>query len=146
MGFEGRETWTARARKEVILCAGALKTPQLLMLSGIGDADHLRSVGIDPLLHLPGVGLHLQDHLAAAAPIINPNYLGDDQDMVIWRTGFTLLRRLMAAPGWMNGWKRRSATVPRAGGGRVRSQKFHHAVAPGGNVQNELPRKLSVGG
>ena len=55
---------TAQARKEVILCAGAFNTPQLLMLSGIGPADHLREHGIASLLDLP-VGRNLQDHLAA---------------------------------------------------------------------------------
>ena len=48
---------------EVILCGGAFNTPQLLQLSGIGDADHLRSVGVEPVHHLPGVGENLQDHL-----------------------------------------------------------------------------------
>jgi 4-pyridoxate dehydrogenase len=51
-------------RKEVILSAGAFGTPQLLMLSGIGAADHLNSVNITPLIDLP-VGANLQDHLAA---------------------------------------------------------------------------------
>jgi choline dehydrogenase len=48
---------------EVILCGGAFNTPQLLQLSGVGDADHLRSVGVEPVHHLPGVGENLQDHL-----------------------------------------------------------------------------------
>jgi choline dehydrogenase len=48
---------------EVILCGGAFNTPQLLQLSGIGDAERLRSVGIEPVHHLPGVGENLQDHL-----------------------------------------------------------------------------------
>jgi choline dehydrogenase len=48
---------------EVILCGGAFNSPQLLQLAGIGDADHLRSVGVDPVHHLPGVGQNLQDHL-----------------------------------------------------------------------------------
>ncbi|MDQ3738345.1 MAG: choline dehydrogenase, partial [Actinomycetota bacterium] len=48
---------------EVILCGGAFNSPQLLQLSGIGDADHLRAVGVRPVHHLPGVGEHMQDHL-----------------------------------------------------------------------------------
>jgi choline dehydrogenase len=48
---------------EVIVSGGAVNSPQLLMLSGIGPADHLRSVGIDVVLDLPGVGANLQDHL-----------------------------------------------------------------------------------
>lgn len=53
------------ARREVILSAGAIGSPQLLMLSGIGDPDHLRSVGIEPVVDRPEVGGHLQDHLCA---------------------------------------------------------------------------------
>ncbi len=48
---------------EVILCGGAFNSPQLLQVSGIGDAEHLRSVGVATVHHLPGVGEHLQDHL-----------------------------------------------------------------------------------
>jgi 4-pyridoxate dehydrogenase len=53
----------AHATSEVILCGGAFNSPQLLMLSGIGPAAHLREVGIEPLIDLP-VGKNLQDHLA----------------------------------------------------------------------------------
>lgn len=51
-----------RARCEVILAAGALQSPQLLMLSGIGDQQHLQELGIPVFHHLPGVGKNLQDH------------------------------------------------------------------------------------
>jgi choline dehydrogenase-like flavoprotein len=56
---------TIRARREIILAAGAVKSPQLLLLSGIGPADHLRSVGVAVVRDLPGVGRNLQDHLLA---------------------------------------------------------------------------------
>lgn len=49
--------------KEVLLCAGAIQSPQLLMLSGIGDQVALRMHGIDVVKHLPGVGKNLQDHV-----------------------------------------------------------------------------------
>lgn len=52
-------------RREVILTAGAFQTPQLLMLSGIGPGDHLRSFGIAVAADRPGVGQHLRDHVAA---------------------------------------------------------------------------------
>jgi choline dehydrogenase len=52
-----------KANREVILSAGAINSPQLLQLSGIGDPGLLRSFGIEPLLELPGVGRNLQDHL-----------------------------------------------------------------------------------
>ena len=51
-----------RAEREVILCAGAIGSPQLLQLSGIGAPGDLRAVGIDVLHELPGVGRNLQDH------------------------------------------------------------------------------------
>lgn len=58
---DGREV-TARAGEEVILAAGAIGSPQLLMLSGIGPADDLRAAGITPVLDNPAVGANLSDH------------------------------------------------------------------------------------
>lgn len=52
-----------RAEAEVIVASGAIGTPRLLQLSGIGPADHLRSVGVPVILDQPGVGADLQDHL-----------------------------------------------------------------------------------
>ena len=57
------ETRTVAARREVLLCAGALQSPQLLMLSGIGPGEHLRSLGIEVRHDLHGVGRHLHDHV-----------------------------------------------------------------------------------
>ena len=54
---------TALAERETIVSAGAFNTPQLLMLSGVGPADHLRSMGVTPVVDAPGVGKNLQDHL-----------------------------------------------------------------------------------
>ena len=59
----GREKLSLNARREVILSAGALQSPQLLMLSGIGPAKHLNDLGIDLVEDLPGVGDHLHDHI-----------------------------------------------------------------------------------
>jgi choline dehydrogenase-like flavoprotein len=58
----GKELHEIRARREVILSLGAFQTPQLLMLSGVGDADALARHGIASTHHLPGVGKNLQDH------------------------------------------------------------------------------------
>ena len=73
---------------EVILAGGAFNSPQLLQLSGIGNADHLSSVGVDPVHNLPGVGENLQDHLevyvqhACTQPVsLNPN-------LQFWRRPF----------------------------------------------------------
>lgn len=59
----GKEERTVRAGREVLLSAGALQSPQILMLSGIGPADHLTSLGIPVVLERPQVGANLQDHL-----------------------------------------------------------------------------------
>ncbi|KAJ6620004.1 hypothetical protein B0H10DRAFT_1114433 [Mycena sp. CBHHK59/15] len=63
--FDGKkqlQTKLVTARHEVIIGAGAFQSPQLLMLSGIGDRNELAQFGIDTVVHLPGVGTNLQDH------------------------------------------------------------------------------------
>ena len=57
---------TTHAEREVILCGGVINSPQLLMLSGIGDPDELRDHGIGVKVALPGVGKNLQDHISAS--------------------------------------------------------------------------------
>jgi choline dehydrogenase/4-pyridoxate dehydrogenase len=61
----GGQTYVARVHREVLLAGGVINSPQLLMLSGIGDPDALREVGIDPVVPLRGVGRELQDHVTA---------------------------------------------------------------------------------
>jgi choline dehydrogenase len=61
--IKDRKNVFVKARREVILSSGAINSPQLLMLSGVGDVEHLLDVGIDPKVELPGVGHNLQDHL-----------------------------------------------------------------------------------
>jgi choline dehydrogenase len=56
------ERRTVRAEREVVLCAGVIGSPHLLMLSGVGPADHLRDKGVAVQAELPGVGANLQDH------------------------------------------------------------------------------------
>ncbi|MDT7828837.1 choline dehydrogenase [Pricia sp. S334] len=60
---KGSKVHTLRVNKEVILCGGAINSPQLLQLSGIGNADELKKHGISVVHNLPGVGENLQDHL-----------------------------------------------------------------------------------
>ena len=59
------ERCVGRATREVILCGGAIGSPQMLLLSGIGPADELRAVGVEPRHHLPGVGRNFNDQPAA---------------------------------------------------------------------------------
>jgi choline dehydrogenase len=59
----GDSVRSVRAAREVILAAGTIHTAQLLMLSGIGNAEELRKLGISPVANLPGVGQNLQDHV-----------------------------------------------------------------------------------
>ena len=61
----GEREATVEVGKELVLAAGALNSPQLLMLSGIGDADELRRLSLPVVNHLPGVGRGLKDHVAA---------------------------------------------------------------------------------
>ena len=61
--WNGKEMVTAHAAREVVLSAGAVNSPQLLQLSGVGPAQLLRQHGIDVVHDLPGVGANLQDHL-----------------------------------------------------------------------------------
>lgn len=58
-----RTPFAAHASREVIVSSGAIGSPRLLMQSGIGPSDHLRSLGLETVHHLPGVGSNLQDHL-----------------------------------------------------------------------------------
>jgi choline dehydrogenase len=93
--FAGRREMF-RASREVVLCGGAVNTPQLLLLSGIGPADELRAHGIDVVVDAPNVGRGLQDHLAvsavytANAPV---SYFGADKRPAV------LLKYLLARKG-----------------------------------------------
>jgi len=85
----------ARAEREVILSGGAVNSPQVLLLSGIGPADELRKLGIDVALDLPGVGHNLQDHIDAGiiqfctkrVTYDTANQLGSLLKYMIWKTG-----------------------------------------------------------
>jgi len=112
---DGR-TFSAEATGEVVLAAGAVATPQLLELSGIGDGEHLRSLGIETRNHLPGVGGNLQDHLQvrphfeiAGAPTMNALYASWWRrplmalDYALWRRG-----PLTMAPSQMGAFARSS--------------------------------------
>ena len=78
------ERQNINANQEVILSAGAIGSPQILMLSGVGDAKELRGNGIDVVCNLPGVGKNLQDHLQAR-PVFKtnlPTVNSDSKDII----------------------------------------------------------------
>ncbi|MET3807281.1 choline dehydrogenase [Nakamurella sp. UYEF19] len=129
---------------EVILCGGAINSPQLLQLSGIGNAEELRQLGIRSVVDLPGVGANLQDHLevyiqyACTEPVTMQPYLDK------WRQPFIGLEWILARKG-------PAATNHFEGGGFVRSNDevaypnlmFHFlpiAVRYDGSVSSEVKR------
>lgn len=69
---QGQDIRVAYADREIILSAGTFQSPQLLMLSGIGDADHLRAHAITPEVDLKGVGQNLHDHIGTQVQIASP--------------------------------------------------------------------------
>ncbi|KAI0636071.1 GMC oxidoreductase [Trametes polyzona] len=83
------ETFQVKARKEVVLSAGAVHTPQILQLSGVGPADHLREHGIPVVADLPGVGSHLMDH-----PVFNLNYRDKSRSSIAYLFGTSFADRL----------------------------------------------------
>lgn len=86
---DGDEEIIVRADAEVLLCAGSINSPQLLLLSGIGPGDHLRDVGVDVVVDLPGVGSNLHDHPTVPA---------------IWRITVPDLPELAATPEAQTLW------------------------------------------
>ncbi len=105
-----------RARREVILSAGAFQTPQLLMLSGIGPAEHLRAHGIEVLHDSPEVGQNLQDHLDH---VISYTSLRKDTVGLTPRGVFSLAR---AGLRWAHTGQGRFATPYAEGAGFLRSE------------------------
>jgi choline dehydrogenase-like flavoprotein len=114
---QGGETKEARARAEVLLCAGALLSPQLLMLSGIGAAAQLREQGIDVVHDLPGVGANLHDHVDVVQ-VFNAPHLKD-------LFGMSLAGLVRAARGIVEWRRTRSGMLTTnfaEAGGFIRSQ------------------------
>lgn len=74
--------------KEIILCGGAINTPQILQLSGIGNSSHLEKLGIDTVHHLPGVGENLQDHLEVYVQFQCKEPVSLQPNLAFWRRPF----------------------------------------------------------
>lgn len=124
INYEGRKATGVTFKKngkthtvgagEVILSGGAFNTPQLLQLSGIGDSEHLKSLGIEPRVHLPGVGENFEDHLevyvqhASSVPVSQQPSLNK-------------LKMPLIGLQWLFGKKGPAASNHFEGGGFVRS-------------------------
>ena len=89
----GGRTSTAHAVREILICAGAIRSPQILELSGIGNTTILQKLGIKVIAHLPGVGENLQDHLMPRIAF-ECNIPATINDMLAspWRMGKALVR------------------------------------------------------
>ncbi len=90
-----------QAAREVVLCAGALSSPHLLMLSGIGDGEQLRRHGIATVAHLPGVGQNLQDHFAVRMQARTTQEGSYNQHLAGWRKYAAGARYLMTKGGYL---------------------------------------------
>lgn len=77
-------TETVYAKKEVILSAGAFQSPQILMLSGLGDAEELKHHGIECKVNLPGVGKNLRDHLFFPCSALSKKQNGLNHELPLW--------------------------------------------------------------
>ncbi len=105
------------ARREVILSGGAINSPQLLQLSGIGDPGWLRAAGVSPVVDLPGVGRNLQDHLDITAQIETRSSISEGLSLAAlprW-TGATI-NALLGRPGLFS-------TNPIQGGAFIHSSR-----------------------
>jgi len=86
---QGRNGSPKRAMAgDVVLCGGAINTPQLLQLSGVGNAGDLQAVGVDMVHDLPGVGEHLQDHLEVYVQYACTQPVSIAPGMKMWRRPF----------------------------------------------------------
>ncbi|MGF6551650.1 GMC family oxidoreductase [Paraburkholderia youngii] len=118
---QGGQTRRALARREVIVSAGPIKSPQLLELSGIGDAERLRSLGIAVQQHLPGVGENLIDHLqsrltyACTRPVTLNEIMHSR-----WRQGWMGLGYLLTRRGIMGTPSVSAHALARSGPGDAR--------------------------
>lgn len=113
----GRSVLTLDVRREVLLAGGAINSPQVLMLSGVGDPDELRAAGVAPEVELPGVGRNLQDHLDVIAQIETRG-----ADAVSFAPGATL-RNLKAALAWALGRPGEMSVNPIQGGAFLKSSR-----------------------
>src|SRR5262249_54365198 len=81
-----------RALREVILCAGALQTPKLLMLSGIGPAQHLQELGVEVRVNATGVGSNLLEHKMTVVRLRLKHNFSVNRELAGWRLALNVAR------------------------------------------------------
>jgi len=109
------------AAREIVLSAGALESPRLLQLSGVGDATHLKTIGVTPVVHNAGVGLNLREHLLYMAQWRLKDWRdSQNREFGGWRLGWNAARYLAFKSGplsigsWpVGGFFRTRADAPR---------------------------------
>jgi len=99
VGKSPRHSTTFKANKEVILSAGSFASPQILMLSGIGDKDELSQNGIECVSNLPGVGKNLQDHLFYNISALSKEKVGQNHHIKLMNQGVDLMKWLFTKSG-----------------------------------------------
>ncbi|MGY8997949.1 MAG: GMC oxidoreductase, partial [Alphaproteobacteria bacterium] len=139
--IQNGQTKTIMADREVILCGGVFNSPQILMRSGVGNADHLKTHDIPVVHDLPGVGENLQDHLDW------PIQYACNQPVSLY-SSTTKLGQLKAGMQWFLGKKGIAASNLFEAGGYFRSRpgiEFpniqHHFVAVAMNYDGSMPQK-----
>lgn len=110
----GSTARTAYAAREVLLCGGVVNSPQLLMLSGIGPADDLRRLGIEPLIDRPEVGGNLQDHLCVHTVHVSETPTLTDELVRLERGAISVARAFVTRKG-------PAAAFPLEGGAFIRT-------------------------
>lgn len=99
--LEGGEIRSCHAQREVILCGGALGSPHLLMLSGIGDGEELLRHGIKTVAHVPGVGYNLQDHCSIRIQAQCTPESSYNKALLGWRKYLQGMRYLVTKSGYL---------------------------------------------
>ena len=97
--LQGGQARIVRADREVLLCGGAIASPQLLLLSGIGPADELRAAGIAPAVDLPGVGRELEDQPAARFALASDPAIGFQSQLRFDRVALSAVRWFLFGTG-----------------------------------------------
>lgn len=98
----GGKTREIRADREVILAAGAIQSPQVLQLSGVGPAEHLRRFGIEPVYDSPGVGQNLREHFMTFVRFSLTRPVSENMEFSGLRLVFNTLRYLLTKKGVMS--------------------------------------------